>query len=544
MEPSFVAAQLREISTYFALDGDRHRAIAYDRAAKSIEAANGLQRLLEEGRLEELPYIGASIARVVGDIVRRGSSTVLETLRAKWPIVIVELAQLPYVGVQKARKIHEALAPLDLDAVAAACRAGALRTIKGFGETSEAKILAAIEERRVRGTRALHVDAEQHASSLAAHLRADPAALRVEIAGPVRRWLEIVEHLAFAIATDHPDRLVEHVRSYALVTGVEHGDDKITARLADGMPCEIYLAPLANFGWTLIRATGSPAHVAELAARGAAAITGADEADVYRALGVPFVPPEVRDGDGEVGTDWSDLVEVGDITTASHCHTTYSDGKHTIEQMAQAAAERGFQAITITDHSAAASYAGGLDADKLRAQTAEIRAMTPPIRILHGTEADILADGTIDVPLDQVQGLDLVIASVHQRYKLDEDGMTRRLVTAMRQPFFKIWGHALGRLVLKRDPIAVRIDEIFDAISESRAAIEINGDPHRLDLDPVNARLAAERGIPFMLSTDAHSTGNLEYVRWAAAMARRARIRKRQVLNTLPPDELAAAIAP
>ena len=544
MEPSLVAAQLREISTYFDLDGDRHRAIAYDRAAKSIEAANGLQRLLDEGRLEELPYVGASIARVVGDIVRSGSSTVLETLRAKWPIVIVELAQLPYVGVQKARKIHETLAPLDLDTVAAACRAGALRTIKGFGETSEAKILAAIEERRVRGTRALHVDAERHASSLAAHLRADPAALRVEIAGPVRRWIEIVEHLAFAVATDHPDRLVEHVRSYALVTGVEHGNDKVTARLADGMPCEIYLAPLAKFGWALIRATGSPAHVAELAARGAAAITGDDEADVYRALGVPFVPPEVRDGDGELGTDWSDLVEVRDITTASHCHTTYSDGKHTIEQMAQAAAERGFHAITITDHSAAASYAGGLDADKLRAQTAEIRAMTPPIRILRGTEADILADGTIDVPLDQVKGLDLVIASVHQRYKLDEDGMTRRLVTAMRQPFFKIWGHALGRLVLKRDPIAVRLDEIFDAISENRAAIEINGDPHRLDLDPVNARLAAERGIPFILSTDAHSTGNLEYVRWAAAMARRARIRKRQVLNTLPPDELAAAIAP
>ncbi len=543
MEPALIAAQLREISTYFDLDGDRHRAIAYDRAAKSIEAANGLQRLLDEGRLEELPYVGASIARVVGDLARRGNSTVLENLRAKWPIVIVELAQLPYVGVQKARKIHAALAPQDLDAVAAACRAGALRTIKGFGETSEAKILAAIEERRVQGTRALHVDAEQHANSLAAHLRAEPSALRVEIAGPVRRWLEIVEYLAFAVATDHPDQIVEHFRSYAMVTAVERDDAKITARLADGMPCEIYLAPLAHFGWTLIQATGSAAHVAELAARGADRIIG-DEAEVYRALGVPFVPPEVRDGDGEVGTDWSDLVEAGDVTTASHCHTTYSDGKHTIEQMAQAAADRGFAAITITDHSAAASYAGGLDADKLRAQTAEIRGLTSPIRILRGTEADILADGTIDVPLDQVNDLDLVIASVHQRYKLDEDGMTNRLVTAMRQPFFKIWGHALGRLVLRRDPIKVRIEEIFDAIGESRAAIEINGDPHRLDLDPENARHAAERGIPFVLSMDAHSTRNLEYLRWAVAMARRARIRRRQVLNTLPPDELAAAIHP
>ena len=538
-----IASLLREIAIYFDLDGDRHRALAYDKAAKSVEAANGLQRLLDEGRLEELPAIGPSIARTIGDLARRGSATVLDNLRAKWPMVIVELAQLPYVGVIKARKIHEALAPHDLDAVAAACRAGALRGIKGFGATSEAKILTAIEERRHAGQRALHMDAEEHAISIAQHLRADPAALRVEIAGPVRRWLEIVDHLAFAVATEHPDAIVERFRSYALVTGVEHGAEKISARLADGMKCEVHLAPPARFGWALICATGSPEHVEQLRAKGADVLLG-DEAEVYAQVGVPFVPPEVRDGDGELGIDWNDLVTERDVTTASHCHTTYSDGRHTILEMAEAAAQHGFSAITITDHSAAASYAGGLDADKLRAQAAEIATLAAPIRVFKGTEADILADGTIDVPMDIVPDLDLVIASVHQRYKLDEDGMTNRLVAAMRQPFFKIWGHALGRLVLRRDPIKVRIDEIFDAIGESRAAIEINGDPHRLDLDPIHARAAAERGIPFMLSTDAHSIGNLEYVRWAVAMARRARIRRRQVLNTLPPDELAALIRP
>ena len=538
-----LASLLREIAIYFDLDGDRHRALAYDKAAKSVEAATGLQRLLDEGRLEELPAIGPSIARTIGDLARRGSATVLDNLRAKWPIVIVELAQLPYVGVTKARKIHEALAPHDLDAVAAACRAGALRTIKGFGATSEAKILAAIEDRRRAGSRALHMDAEEHARSLASHLRADPAALRVDIAGPVRRWLEIVDHLAFAVATEHPDAIVERFRSYALVTGVEHGEEKISARLADGMICAVHLAPPRRFGWALICATGSPEHVEQLRARGADTIEG-DETEVYAKLGIPFVPPEVRDGDGELGTDWSDLVEQRDITTASHCHTTYSDGRHTILEMAEAAAQMGLAAITITDHSAAASYAGGLDADKLRLQQAEISGLVAPIKILRGTEADILADGTIDVPPELVPELDLVIASVHQRYKLDEDAMTQRLVAAMRQPFFKIWGHALGRLVLRRDPIKVRIDEIFDAIGRSRAAIEINGDPHRLDLDPINARAAAERGIPFVLSTDAHSTGNLQYLRWAVAIARRARIRRRQVLNTLPPDELAAHIRP
>ncbi|MFT3696134.1 MAG: PHP domain-containing protein [Kofleriaceae bacterium] len=543
MEPSLIASQLREIAIYFDLDGDRHRALAYDRAAKSVEAATGIQKLIDEGRLEELPAIGPSIARTIGDLARRGSATVLDNLRAKWPMVIVELAQLPYVGVIKARKIHQAIAPADLDAVAAACRAGALRAIKGFGETSEAKILAAIEERRHRGNRALHMDAEEHAISIAAHLRADPAALQVEIAGPVRRWIEIVEHLAFAVATEHADAIVERFRSYALITGVERGEDHVTARLADGMRCEMYLAPPARFGWAVIRATGSPEHVELLRARGADVIEG-DEREVYAKLGVPYCPPEVRDGTDELGRDWSHLVELKDLTTASHCHTTYSDGRHTILEMANAAHARGFQAITITDHSAAASYAGGLDATRLREQQIELRATEAPVRLLHGTEADILSDGTIDVPAEMIPELDLVIASVHQRFKLDEDAATARLVNAMRQPFFKIWGHALGRLVLKRDPIKVRITDVFDAIAESRAAIEINGDPHRLDLDPINARAAAERGIKFMLSTDAHSTGNLEFARWAVALARRARIGKNQVLNTLPVEELAAAIKP
>jgi DNA polymerase (family 10) len=203
------------------------------------------------------------------------------------------------------------------------------------------------------------------------------------------------------------------------------------------------------------------------------------------------------------------------------------------------------RAITITDHSAAAAYAGGLDAGRLRAQAAEIAALGDVgVRVLRGTEADILADGAIDVPAELLGELDVVIASVHQRHKLDEDAMTARLVTAMRQPFFKIWGHPLGRLVLRRDPIAVRLDEVLDAIAASPAAIELNGDPHRLDLDPVSARRAAARGIPFVLSSDAHSVRGLQAVRWAVAMARRARIRKAQVLNALPPDELAARIRP
>ena len=243
----------------------------------------------------------------------------------------------------------------------------------------------------------------------------------------------------------------------------------------------------------VIVATGSPAHVDLLRARGGP-VDGADEHDVYRTLGIPYCPPEVRDGDGEVGATWDELVEQPSVTTAFHCHTTYSDGKDSIEAMARAASELGFSAITITDHSAAASYAGGIGLDGLRAQAAEIAELRGrvPVRILHGTEADILVDGAIDVPPEALGELDLVIASVHQRYKLDEAATTARLVAAMRAPFFKVWGHALGRLVLRRDPVAVRIDDVLDAIADSPAAIAAQ----RRSLSPrstARARAASRR---------------------------------------------------
>jgi DNA polymerase (family 10) len=320
---------------------------------------------------------------------------------------------------------------------------------------------------------------------------------------------------------------------------LDDSGEVVTGRLADGMPIELHLAPPQRFGWAWIVATGSAEHVAKLRP------ADGSEEDVYRANGLPWIPPEVRDGTDECsGDDFGDLVTLEDVTCAFHCHTTYSDGKDSIEAMARAAGDLGMRAITITDHSANASYAGGIGLPGLRQQAAEIAGLDVPVTILRGTEADILADGSIDVPPEAIDELDLIIASVHQRYKLDVDGMTSRLVTAMRQPYFKVWGHALGRLVLRRDPIAVRIDEVLDAIAESPAAIEINGDPYRLDLDPVNARVAAARGIPFVLSSDAHSTRGIQAVRWAVAMARRARIRKAQVLNTCAPEELAERVRP
>jgi DNA polymerase (family X) len=562
MEPATIAALLRELAVYYELDGDRHRAFAFDRAARTVDGANGLARLIDEARLEELPGVGPSIARVIAELARTGTVSVLERLRERWPPIVIELAQLPRVGVPKARKIYQALAPANLDAVAEMCRAGALCELPGFGKISERKILQAIEDRRSQGARMLLVDAENHAASLAQHLRGDPAVTAVEICGPVRRACEVIDHLAYAVASQHRDAVIDRLAGFALITSVDRAAASadphapVLGYLAGGLRAEVHVAPVAHLGWAQVVATGSAEHVAQLTGRATArgmrldVLESADEPLVYRALGLPWIPPELRDGTDEIaaalaGDDFHDLITLDDLTTAFHCHTTYSDGKATIAEMARAAAERGFDAITITDHSAAATYAGGLDAAQLRAQLAEIDAMVAPdVRILRGTEADILADGSIDVPPELIGSLDLVIASVHQRFKLDRDATTARLIAAMRQPFFKIWGHALGRMVLRRDPIEVRLDDVLDAIAGSRAAIEINGDPHRLDLPPALAREAGRRGIPFVLSCDAHSPRGLDATRFAVAMARRARIRRRDVLNALPPDELIAAIRP
>ena len=356
MEPATIASQLRELAVYYELEDDRHRAFAYDRAAKAVEAANGLHRLIEEGRLEELPGVGPSIARVVAEIARRGTVSVLERLRDKWPAIVIELAQLPKVGVTRARKIYQAHAPANLDAVAAMCRAGALRELPGFGKISEQKILQAIEDRRLQGARMLLLDAESHASSLAHHLRGDPAVLAALVCGPVRRSCEVIDHLAYAVASDDRDAVTARLAGFALVTSIERGDDRgpVVGYLAGGLRAEVYIAPRAKLGWAQVVATGSSEHVSLLRDRAARRgmrleiLEATDEQHVYAALGMPWIPPEVRDGTDEVaaalaGDSFADLITLDDITTAFHCHTTYSDGKGTIAEMVHAAAELGLE---------------------------------------------------------------------------------------------------------------------------------------------------------------------------------------------------------
>jgi DNA polymerase (family X) len=402
---------------------------------------------------------------------------------------------------------------------------------------------------------------------LLARVSAAPGVRAFELAGELRRWTETVEELVLVVGSDRPAMAVDHVLGSPGIGPVSRrGRDGEEATLASGMPLKIRAVPTASYPIELLRATGSAAHVDQLRRlaaergleirpsglwRGTQQLPVESEADVYRHLGLPLVPPELREGTGEIeaaraGALPRDLLAPSDILGLVHCHTVYSDGRHTIEEMARAADGLGMHYLTITDHSPAASYARGLTVDRLQAQWDEIGRVqeTVSVRLLRGTESDILADGALDYPDAVLEQLDIVIASVHARHRMDAERMTARLVRAMSWPCFKVWGHALGRLLLSRPPIECHVEEVLDAIADSPAAIEINGDPRRLDLPPRWIPAARERGIRFVVSTDAHSVGELANLQYGVAMARRGGIRRQEVLNTLEVEAFRRAVSP
>jgi DNA polymerase (family 10) len=554
-----VARALREIGRLLALKGENpFRARAYETGARAVEELREeLGTLVDEARLTDASGIGPALAATIAELWSTGRSEQLERLRTELPPGAIELAEVPGLSL---KKIQQLSAALGIDSVAAlkrACEEGRLTDVKGFGDKTQRRILEGIERWERRDERVRLVDALDDAEAIRAFLAADAAALQVEIVGSVRRWQETVSDVDLVAASDAPGELHQRLLSYPAVTRtVVEEPNRTIVRLSNGLHVELHVVPAAELAPALVRLTGSRAHVARLEALAVARevthdAPARDEAEVYARLGLAYVAPELREDRGEIeaaldGSVPQDLVAIGDVRGMTHCHTVYSDGKATIEEMAREAEAMGMQYLTITDHSPAAHYAGGVTLDRLERQWDEIARVQEQVkvRLLRGTESDILEDGALDYPDAVLEKLDVVIASIHSRMKMDEAAMTRRLVAAMRQPVFKIWGHALGRLILRRDPFACRVEEVLDAIAESRAAIEINGDPYRLDLAPEWAQAARARGIKFVISTDAHSTAGMHNLRFGVHTARRGWIRRGDVLNALGPDEFVRAVRP
>ncbi|MFT3917025.1 MAG: DNA polymerase/3'-5' exonuclease PolX [Anaeromyxobacteraceae bacterium] len=579
-----LARDLREIGALLTMEGENpFKVRAYDRGAQAVEGlTEDLERLVAEDRLLSVSGIGEALDGKIRAWLETGKIPLLERLRAAHPPGVVALLQVPDLGPKKIAALRAELGVASLQDLEAACLAGKVRGLKGFGEKTEQRILEGLKrlkerpaEKRIVLEEALELGAE-----LLAHVRAHPATLRAELAGSARRGRETVGDLDVVAASADGPALGRHLVAFPRVAEVlGQGDTKTSVRLSTGVQVDLRIVPPEDFPTLLHHLTGSKAHHVKL--RGLARDRGftlsewglyrladgvpeselrpehkvaiASEEGLYAALGLAYVPPELREDQGELEAAAGggpglpkDLVALSDVRGLVHAHTTWSDGKATLLEMARGAEARGAQYLTITDHSRAAGYAGGLDRDRLLAQWDEIAAVQEQVKVklLRGTEADILDDGRIDVPEELIPRFDVVIASIHSRMKMDRAQMTARLVAAMKQPFFKIWGHALGRLLGERDPFDCDAEAVLDALAASRGAIEVNGDPQRMEADPRMLRMARERNIPIVLSVDAHSVHALDYLPLAVVTARRGWIERGRVLNTLPVEAFRAAVKP
>ena len=556
-----IAAALQEIAQLMDMRGGQYRfkAKAYNAGARSIQAVGDLDRLVREDQLTTLPRIGSALASQIKQLYLTGESSVLNELRKEFPPGIIQLSLVPGLSLAKIKQLHDELGITSIEELKAAAEAGRLRDLKGFGAKTEQRLLEQIgkaKEKKPRERLHLH-HALNTAQGVIDYMKTNRDLEEISFAGDLRRSVETVGTIEIVASGKKPAELIEHFLSLpSIVSSERDGDNGCIAFLADSAVVAFTAVTPGEYPVVLFSRTGSEAHVDKVSAR---IMSGKkrssrmprSEAELYERAGMQFVPPELREDHGEIEAAIKeklpeDLLTFDDVKGMVHCHTTYSDGKHNLEQMVRAAEAMGMKYITITDHSPTAFYAGGLKAEDLYRQWDEIDELqsTVKIKILRGTESDILADGGLDYPDRILEQLDCIVASVHARYKMDSRKMTERIITAMRQPVFKVWGHALGRLIQRRPPFECDIERILDVIAESKAAIEINGDPYRLDLEPRWVREARKRKIKFVISVDAHSMGALNNLKFGVAMARRGWVTKREVLNTLPPASFMKAVRP
>ena len=569
MDPRSAAHVLAQIAAHLELRGEsRFKIRAYEEAARSLGKleTDDLGALDRTGELAATRGLGPATLSIVRDLVATGESRYLDQLRADTPPGLLDLLRVPGLATAKIHLLREALDVDSVDSLEGALRDGRVATLKGFGPKTAAKLLRGIEFFRSAGSRVLHHRGAAQAGALLSMVRAHPDVTAAEVAGSVRRHGETVGDTDVVAACRVDPRVV--AASFARAPGVRAvaDPDSPSPRITyvDGTRLDLHCVPEADFAVALWRATGSVAHVEAVAGRlrergltldgdvvrenGGAPVPLAGEPALYALAGLAFVPPEMREGHGEVeraaAGPIDDLVTLGDIQGALHCHSTWSDGKSTIAQMADASRARGWRYIGITDHSQAAFYAGGLSRDKVLMQHAEIdglnAAATDGFRILKGIEADILADGAIDYDDALLDQFDFVVGSVHSRFAMDERAMTERVLRALDDPHLTVLGHPTGRLLLSRDAYPIDMQAVLEKAAERGVAVEINADPHRLDLDWRLIPAARAAGATFEIGPDAHSTGSLDNMGFGVGIARKGGIERGEVLNARSADEVVA----
>lgn len=556
-----VAAALDELGDLYELDGAIiHRIVAYRNAAQAVrDASVSIVGLAREGRATELPGIGQTIQEKVVALASGGAIPAAVKLRAKFPPGLVEMTRLPGLGPKRARRLFDELGIDSLAALQAAGETQKIRSLKGFGPKAEEAILASLQTaqsgehgRRVVLDRALKVaDALLHA------LRAQPAADEVELAGSARRMTDSVKDLDIIATASDPVELARAAAQLELVESAGTASESgVRLRSHNGVRVELRIVAPEQFGNLLQHLTGSKQH--NMALRDAAVRKGlhvseygvlddatgqthtcATEAEVYALLGMSYIEPELRENRGELeaaaaGT-LPQLIELGDLRGDLHCHTTASDGTASIEQMAQAARDAGYEYLAITDHSASMGFGNEVSPERLREQIPIIRRTeVEGIQLLAGSEVNILPKGTLDYEDELLAELDWVIASVHSSFRMPAAEMTDRIVRAIRHPLVDAIGHLSGRKIERRTPYEFDLERVIEAAADTGTMLEINSSPDRRDLNEIQARAAAAAGIPIVINCDAHRVKGFQVARYGIATARRAWLTAEDVVNTRP----------
>jgi DNA polymerase (family X) len=562
MRNAEIAAALRELGILYELDGaDRFRVQAYREAARTVaESPVSIEQLAEEGRLTELPNVGKTLAEKIETLIETGSIPSADKLKAKFPATLVEVTRVPGLGAKTARRIYDELGVENLTQLKEAAEQGRIAGMRGLGPKTEENILSSLEgvtEDGI-GERLLLSNVLPVADEIRSDLLGLGVANRIEIAGSARRWTETCKDLDLIATTDDPPALVEALATHGLSAESRRGGDAAASVLThSGLQVDLRIGTEETFGNLLQHFTGSAEHNVELRERalqrgysvsehGVAEVEGkkvhrfSDEAGVYELLGLPYIEPELREGRGEIEAgdtgELPELVTVDDIRGDLHCHTTLSDGRNSLEEMAEEARRRGYAYLAITDHSASHGFGNHVTAKQLATRIEEVRAWNESasrgFRLLAGSEVNIGTDGSLDYPNELLAELDWVMASVHTSFNISEKAMTERVIAAMEDPMVDCIGHLTGRLLLRREGYAVDMARIAEAAARTGTMMEINGNPNRRDLNEHNAKLAAEAGVRIVCTTDAHGTETLANIRYSVATARRAWLSAKEIANT------------
>jgi len=555
------AAILEEIAVLLELQGENpFKVRAYRNAARTIESlGEDLSEVVRKKKLEELPGIGAHIAEKITVLVQKGRLPYFEKLKKSVPPGLLDLLKVPGLGGKKVKTLYEKLKVKSTADLVEACRKGKVAKLAGFGKKTEANILAGIEKQKVYGKRMLWWDAFAKAQPLLEALAKLKAVQRVEAAGSLRRRLETVGDLDIVVASAKPKAVMEWFTSRPWVEKITaKGPSKSSVRLEGGCQADLRVVSKEQFGYALLYFTGSKEHnirirqiaiskgysLSEYGLEGARMKKNADERAIYKALGLSYIPPEMREDTGEIEAAAKDrlpkLIEEKDIRGVFHCHTTASDGHNTLEEMAAAAAKMKWEYLGIADHSKSSVQANGLSEKRLFQQIEQIRALnrSGPVHVFAGLECDILPNGKLDFSDDILKELDYVVASIHGSFKLSEKAMTARLIRAIENPYTTIVGHPTGRLLLRREPYSINLAKVIDACIANGKIMEINAHPMRLDMDWRLLRQARDRGLRFAINPDAHSVDNLQYFRAGINIARKGWLEKSDVINSFPLKEI------